>query len=150
MDPNLGIADEGNRNAELATLAAAQLARQRIQLLRQTHVVHARLHLRVDGCLGQALSTKKPWTTNRSRDGRIYPGREAIGAGTGGYTRGGNQSENRDGFHTLKRAYISRCSRTVMSGHRMSYCGHTPRLNRRAIGRRLRCIPTEGLRLVEA
>eukprot|EP00976_Prorocentrum_cordatum_P112784 1195591-Prorocentrum_minimum.AAC.4 len=31
--------------------------------------------------------------TKRSRDGRIYPGREPIGAGTGGYTRGGNQSE---------------------------------------------------------
>eukprot|EP00959_Pyramimonas_sp_CCMP1952_P241674 5051267-Pyramimonas_sp.AAC.1 len=31
--------------------------------------------------------------TNRSRDGRIYPGQEPIGAGTGGYTRGRNQSE---------------------------------------------------------
>eukprot|EP00976_Prorocentrum_cordatum_P116384 1196153-Prorocentrum_minimum.AAC.3 len=31
--------------------------------------------------------------TNQRRDGKIYPGREPIGGGTGRYTRGGNQSE---------------------------------------------------------
>eukprot|EP00959_Pyramimonas_sp_CCMP1952_P364426 7631373-Pyramimonas_sp.AAC.1 len=31
--------------------------------------------------------------TNRSRDKRIYLGRGQIGAGTRGYTRGGDQSE---------------------------------------------------------
>jgi hypothetical protein len=33
----------------------------------------------------------------------------------------------RYGSHfTLKRAYMVRCSDTVISGHRMSYCGHSP------------------------
>eukprot|EP00976_Prorocentrum_cordatum_P095899 1190342-Prorocentrum_minimum.AAC.1 len=33
------------------------------------------------------------------RDGSIYPGREPIGAGTGGYTLGGNQSEQGRAAH---------------------------------------------------